>query len=296
MKILVLGGGGFVGQALTAFWQKNGEHEVAAPDVDALDVDALQTLFCNRDWDVVVHLAALSFVPDCERDPERAFAVNLGTLKNMLQVHRDQKSRAAVIFPSSALVYAPPSLAGGMLKESSLLGPTSVYGETKLAGEALLKEWSATYGTRAVILRLFNHTHHSQSPQFFVPKLYAALVKLTDKAPAQIPVGNLEVVRDIGSVQDLRRAFDAVVRRAPHLANGTSLYNVSSGCGKRLTDVAQELARQLDVPAQFVRDPALVRAEPASLVGDSFAFAQEFDWQATTPDAAALIAAFLAKL
>ena len=271
--VLVTGAEGFVGARLLPLVQGT------AFAGDVLDFAALEKALGSRPWTAVVHLAAISHVPTCEKDPALAYRVNLGGTALLLEAMQRHAPDARLIFPSSAQVYATAS---GSLDEESPIEPQNVYARTKWQAELLIRD----SGVRATVLRLFNHTHKTQSPDFFVPHLFRTLQAGT----REVPVGNLEIARDIGVVQDLVAAFVAVLQRAPD-----GVFNVSTGAPKRLSKIAIELARRLGVDARFVVDPARVRSgEPASILGSHRRLSEATGWTPDCPDEARLVERFLA--
>lgn len=147
-NVLVTGGAGYVGGALTDKLVGSG-HDVRVFDSlvyeesyrkpvpfvfgDVRDKDALRP---HLDWaDVVVWLAAMVGDPACQLDPERAVEVNRDTVANLA---RDFDGR--IMFLSTCSVYGA---AKGILTEDSPTRPLSVYAETKLEAEAILKDKNA---------------------------------------------------------------------------------------------------------------------------------------------------------
>ncbi len=275
MSVLVTGAQGFVGARLLAALGGR-----AAPlEGDLLDFAALSRQLASRRWDAVVHLAAISHIPTCEKDPAGAFRVNLAGTALLLSAMRREAPQARLIFASTAQVYAPgPSL----LDEECPIAPQNLYARTKRDAELLIGE----SGLRTTVLRLFNHTHKSQSPDFFLPHLYRTLLE----GRREVPVGNLDVARDIGVVQDLVAALVAVLDRAPD-----GVFNVCTGAPKKLARVAAEMARRMGVDARFVTDPARVRpGEAAVIAGSPRRLIEATGWRPDCPDEARLVERFLA--
>ena len=91
--VLVTGHHGFVGRHALAHWPQAVGLGGAADRIDIRDKAALVRHFGEDPPRLVVHLAALSFVPDSFRDPERTFEVNfLGTLR-LLEALADRLDR-----------------------------------------------------------------------------------------------------------------------------------------------------------------------------------------------------------
>lgn len=153
MKVLITGGAGYLGGALTDIL-KDSKHEVRVYDALMFEEDYLKDVpfvlgdIRNRkhlkqhlDWaDVVVHLAALVGDGACALNPEISEVVNQECVKWIAD-----NFDGRIIFTSTCSVYGAQD---GVLDESSPTGPLSVYGTTKLAAEKHLE------GKNAMIFRL----------------------------------------------------------------------------------------------------------------------------------------------
>lgn len=149
MKVLVTGANGLLGQYLTRhLLEKNyeviatgkGENRHPVPEggrfryyeMDILDEPVVYTVMEKEKPEVVVHAAALTQVDDCEKDPERAEAVNV---KGTAQVLVNAESVAAhFIYISTDFVFDGER---GMYEEEDELHPVNFYGFTKMQAEAI---------------------------------------------------------------------------------------------------------------------------------------------------------------
>lgn len=133
MRVLITGAAGMLGQDLTAAAPAAGHEAVALPraELDITDLDALRASVSRARVDVVINCAAYTNVDLAERSREAACAVNGDGAGNV--------ARAAVaagawtVHVSSDYVFDGTKRAPYV--ESDLVGPTSVYGRSKLAGE-----------------------------------------------------------------------------------------------------------------------------------------------------------------
>jgi dTDP-4-dehydrorhamnose reductase len=104
--------------------------------VDVTDAEAVTAVVAVAAPDAVINAAAFHKVEECEAEPERAFAVNgLGAL------HVARAARAAgarTVFVSTDYVFSGDTTDG--YREDDSTGPVNVYGVSKVAGEAAVRE------------------------------------------------------------------------------------------------------------------------------------------------------------
>lgn len=156
-KILVTGACGLVGSDLVlALKAKYGENSIVCLDChpadqhfegimeigDVCDVAYLRTLQKKYDFGLIFHLAGLLSVGG-EKNPDRAWKVNLLGLKNILDIARDFQCR--IFWPSSIAVYGGTT-PKALVPQHSSFEPTTMYGVTKVAGELLCQYYYHKYG------------------------------------------------------------------------------------------------------------------------------------------------------
>lgn len=154
MKILVTGGAGYVGSSAVRHLLENG-HEVRVVDlllrggqslVAACQYPGLEIVVADvRDHrvavdavkrcDAILHLAAVVGTPACDRAPVTAKEINVGATEALLTA-RDQEQR--FIFASTASVYGHVS--SGHCDEATVPEPATLYGQTKLEAERMVRE------------------------------------------------------------------------------------------------------------------------------------------------------------
>lgn len=157
-KILVTGATGQIGSELVTLLRMNfGEESVvtlhsrkgAGPEgpnaeiVDVTDLIALRRVFKKHSFGSVYHLAALLSATG-EKDPSRAWDVNMAGLKNILDLCVETKVGKA-FWPSSIAAFGPDSQKK-MTPQDAVLHPTTMYGVTKVAGELLCNYYHVKYG------------------------------------------------------------------------------------------------------------------------------------------------------
>ena len=275
-KVLILGGAGFIGSNLKRSLVVAG-HDVETPPIDILDYEALLKMFAKERWEWVLHLAGVSHVATCEQDPANALRVNVLGTSNILETMRRAAPQAHLIFSSTAQVYRPPT-DGKPLDEDGSIAPWNMYARAKAAAEALIRQYCDNGDLSATVLRLFNHTHSSQPPNFFLPEIYRRLKTAVETGEQVVSVGNLDLLRDIGSIQDLCRAFDQLLQ-AKHRLGQFEVFNLCSGSAKSLRLIAQQVAERIGARVDFRLDESRLRpGEPACIVGSSDKLSRTIGW------------------
>ena len=308
-RALVTGAAGFVGRWLVAALAEQGYEvtglatERPADDVEGTRPSRIPSFPRHMHWQigdlrdtahvhaavttarphVVVHLAAISHLPTAAADPALAWDVNVTSTARLLRevvLLRDAGDiEPRVLIVGSAEQYGRHEDTA-LLVEESAQQPRTVYAATKCAQELLaLQQWRAT-GLHAVVTRSFNHSGPGQETRFLLPALVGRAVALRGRTePQQLLLGNLSPIRDFLHVRDVVRAYISLCER------GTpgEAYNVSSGIGRSVRQVAETILERVGVRADLVEDPALVRpVDVPSLVGDSRKLQRAIEWRATT--------------
>ena len=164
-RILVTGASGQVGSELVpALRMRFGADNVLASDirepegalaaegpfevVDCTDYERMDEAVASFQADTIYHLAAILSAVG-ERDPHKAYAVNLGGLENTLEIA--QERGCAVFIPSSIAAFGP-STPPDPTPQDTIQRPTTMYGVTKVAGELLADYFHVRFGvdTRGV--------------------------------------------------------------------------------------------------------------------------------------------------
>ncbi len=159
MRILVTGAAGQIGTELVpALRAAYGDDAILATDVrepgadvldqgpwqrlDATDGAALADAVRAHGARLIVHLAAL-LSATAERDPQRAWWINMSTLQNALEVGRE--TGCGLFVPSSIAAFGPTT-PRDPAPQDTIQRPTTMYGVTKVAGELLCDYYFTRYG------------------------------------------------------------------------------------------------------------------------------------------------------
>ncbi|HET9083675.1 MAG TPA: GDP-mannose 4,6-dehydratase [Candidatus Limnocylindrales bacterium] len=272
MRVAITGAGGFVGPWLAQELEAHGHDVVrsAGRQPDVTDPAALSEWIERSAPAALVHLAGVSTGKAATAEPARAIDTNVGGTVHLLEATRSVDPRPVVLIPSSSEVYARPSVDELPLDEDSRLGPRGPYAQSKLAQESVALALGARSETPVVVARAFNHTGPGQGPDFVVPALAERVTAVATGRAASIPVGNLDVARDLLDVRDVARAYRLLIEGAVGGVIGHGMVvNVSSGRSVTIRDILQRLCDVAGVHAPVEVDPTLVRAdEPPEIRGD----------------------------
>ncbi len=245
-RVLVTGGGGFIGSHLAAHLFEQGHHvrvldnfatgrrsnmAVLGDEVELVEGDIQSYERANKavaGCEVVFHQAALPSVPRSVQDPLTSNATNvIGTL-NVLLAARDHGVPACVLASSSS-VYGSSAGASAKREDHPAI-PISPYATAKLAGEGYARSFHGVYGLETVALRYFNVFGPRQDPT----SQYAAVIPnfITALLPATPPVifGDGEQSRDFSYVANVVQA-NMLAMDASGVAG--KFFNVA--CGERVT-------------------------------------------------------------
>jgi GDP-4-dehydro-6-deoxy-D-mannose reductase len=239
-----------------------------------LDVDAVRAAIAEARPDAVVHLAAQAVPTLAARDPVSAVRVNVlgtATLLAALDAHPEVR----LVMASSADVYGTPDT--DLVDERAPLRPANVYAATKVASEALVREFGDRRRVATIVLRPANQIGPRQHPGLAA----SAFAKQIAEAEAGVaePVvkhGVLEARRDFLDVRDMAAAYAAATDIADA---GAVVYNVGTGEAVAITEILETLIGLARVPVRAELDAERVRSgTPAAFALDSDRFRRRTGW------------------
>jgi GDP-4-dehydro-6-deoxy-D-mannose reductase len=208
--------------------------------------------------DVVLHLAAISHVPDALRNPGRAYEVNtVGTVRVLAEVRRLRQAGSAdpqVLIVGSAEQYGRHETSAMPLDEDAAQRPLTLYAASKAAQEVAALQAYRSEGVRVVCTRSFNHSGVGHDGRFLLPSLVARALKIA-RDGGTLDIGNGDTVRDFLHVRDVVDAYLALLERG---AVGEA-YNVSSGEGVSVRALAHAVLRRVGATAEVTMNPVLAR-------------------------------------
>ena len=277
MKHLLTGANGFVGQTMQAALPC-----VPLPDgLDLRDRAALDAAIAEIQPDMVIHLAAQSFVPASFENPRETFDINFYGTLNLLEALQSVGFKGRMLFVGSGDTYGRVPEAALPVREEHPLHPRNPYAVSKVAAEALCYQWSQTSGFEIVMARPFNHIGPGQSPRFAITDFARQVTEIRLGRHAQVlQVGDIDVTRDITDVRDVVRAYALLLEKG---RNG-GIYNVCSGREHSIRDLLQRLIALAGVEARIERDQTRLRpAEQRRMVASFDLLHRDTGWQPLIP-------------
>ncbi len=232
MKILITGSEGFIGQVLCEKLRANG-HLVLTHTKDDGDVRELKNFdkYDTEKPEKVIHLAALTFVPDSWENPSEYLDVNINGTKNLLEKCRFWGSD--IIFPST-YVYGKPEYLP--IDEKHKVDPANPYAYSKFVSEGLCRFYAEKFNVSALVIRPFNIYGPGQSTHFLIPTIIHQLI---DEQNEAINLKTLKPRRDLLYIDD----FIQLIVNVLHFSKKKSfdLINAGSGESYSVAEIAQIL-------------------------------------------------------
>lgn len=243
-----------------------------------LDLASVSAALAAARPDAVVHLAAQAVPTLAAQDPVGAVRVNvLGTATLLAAL--DAHPRTRLVMASSADVYGAPDSA--IVDETAPLRPANVYAATKVASEALVREFGDRRIVPTTVLRPANQNGPRQHPGLAA----SAFAKQIAEAEAGVaePVvkhGVLDARRDFVDVRDMA---DAYARAADLTDAGVAVYNVGSGLPVSVGEILEMLMALARVPMRAELDQGRVRSGvPTAFALDAGRFRRRTGWAPRT--------------
>ncbi|MCX5415477.1 UDP-glucose 4-epimerase GalE [Streptomyces sp. NBC_00059] len=302
MTWLITGGAGYIGAHVAKAMTAAGERVVVLDDIStgieerlpegitlvrgsASDRAVLDRVLAEHSVSGVVHLAAKKQVGESVEKPLLYYRENVSGLAVLLEA----VVAAGVprfLFSSSAAVYGVPDVE--LITEDTPCAPINPYGETKLAGEWLVRATGRAHGISTACLRYFNVAGAAE-PELadtgvfnVVPMFFDRLTR--GEAPRifgdDYPTPDGTCVRDYIHVADLAEAHLAVARQLDKGAGGGDLtVNIGRGEGVSVRRLAELVAEVTGRPVEPVVEPRRP-GDAARAVASASRMTEELGWTA----------------
>ncbi len=297
MKILVVGGAGYIGSICTELLLDEGHEAIVFDNLgeghrsavdsrarfiqgDLAEREKIQATLSSTRPDAVMHFAASALVGESMRDPSKYFRNNISNGLNLL----DAMVAAGVqriVFSSTCAIFGMPERLP--IDETAPVRPINPYGESKLAFEKILRWYDQIHGLKFVSLRYFNaagatgnfgEDHRLET--HLVPNVLK--VALGQKPHVEIYGTDYETldgtcIRDYIHILDLARAHILALDAAK-----SELYNLGTGGGSSVRDVIAACRKITGRKVDTVERPRRA-GDPPRLIASSEKIEKELGWR-----------------
>ncbi len=245
MKILLTGADGFTGKHFTEVAILDG-HEIIPLTSDLRNrLDVIKEIE-NSQFDVVLHLAGISFVGHANEGD--FYSVNVVGSVNLLDaLVVTKKILNKIVLASSANVYGNSK--DSPIAETFKAAPINHYAMSKLAMEYMAKNYFSRLPI--TIARPFNYTGTGQSINFLVPKLADHF----DRKMKNVSLGNIDVEREFNDVRDISSFYLELLKNS----ESGEVYNLCSGQTYSLRSIVKSFEDLTGHKIKISIDPKLVR-------------------------------------
>ena len=297
MKILVVGGAGYIGSVCGELLLDE-DHEVAVFDNlteghrravdprakftqgDLADRNQIEIALSSIRPDAVMHFAASALVAESMCDPSKYFRNNISNGLNLLDAMvATQVNR--IVFSSTCAIFGPPDRLP--IDEAAPARPINPYGESKLAFEKILRWYGQIYGLSFVSLRYFNAAGASEKfgedhrlETHLIPNVLK--VALGQKPHVEIYGADYETsdgtcIRDYIHIVDLARAHILALGTAK-----SEFYNLGTGGGASVREVIDACRKVTGRKIEIAEKPRRP-GDPPRLIASSKKIKDDLGWR-----------------
>ena len=297
MKILVVGGAGYIGSVcaellldqghgVTIFDNLSEGHRRALDpraefvEGDLVDRQSIEKTLAKQQPDAVMHFAANALVGESMQNPSKYFRNNVANGLNLVDA-MISAGVAKIIFSSTCAIFGPPEHVP--IDETMPPRPINPYGESKLAFEKILRWYGEIHGLKFVSLRYFNAAGASAKfgedhrvETHLIPNVLK--VALGQKPKVEIFGTDYETpdgtcIRDYIHILDLARAHILALN-----ATRSDFYNLGTGGGASVRDVINSCRKITGRNIGIVEKPRRP-GDPPRLIASSEKIKRELGWQ-----------------
>jgi len=297
MKILVVGGAGYIGSVcaellldqghgVTIFDNLSEGHRRAIDpraqfiEGDLQDRQSIEKALATQRPEAVMHFAASALVGESMQNPSKYFRNNIANGLNLLDAMMNV-GVGKMVFSSTCAIFGLPERVP--IDETMLTRPINPYGESKLAFEKILRWYREIHGLKFISLRYFNAAGASTKfgedhrvETHLIPNVLK--VALGQKPQVEIFGTDYETpdgtcIRDYINIVDLARAHILALNSAK-----SDLYNLGTGGGASVRDVIDSCRKISGRKIDIVEKPRRP-GDPPRLIASSEKIKRELGWK-----------------
>lgn len=302
MKVLVVGGAGYIGSHMVLMLLDRGHEPVVFDNLssgsresvlggtfiegDLGDASALEALFAAHRFDGVMHFASFIQVGESVREPAKYYRNNVANTLELLDAMR-RHGAGNFIFSSTAAIFGEPDYVP--IDERHPRRPINPYGFSKFAVEQVLADYDHAYSLRSTCLRYFNAAgadpearlgeRHEPETHLIPLVLQTASGRRPhiDVFGQDYDTPDGTCIRDYIHIVDLCEAHLLALDRL-RAGAASAAYNLGNGNGFSVNEVIETSQRVAGTPIA-TKFTARRAGDPARLVADATLARRELGWR-----------------
>jgi len=312
MNILITGGAGYIGSHCNKLLHQRKINTIVVDNLsfghreavkwgkfiegDLGDKNFINSIFKNYDIDAVMHFAAYANVPESVIRPNKYYINNVSNMINLLDSMVENNVKY-IVFSSSAATFGSPKYTP--IDENHIQNPINPYGETKLIGEKLLRDYEKAYGIKHTIMRYFNaagadldcEIGESHYPEHhLLPVIFQVCKGVKNKLNIygnNYPTKDGSCIRDFIHVTDLAWAHYLALEYLIS-ENQSQDFNLGSNVGFSVKEMVRKCEEILDIQINYQLDnPRL--GDPATLIASNNKIKSLLNWEPKYSDLETII-------
>jgi len=312
MKILIVGGAGYIGSHMIKRFQST-DYQIEVLDnlstgfkensqnyklhtCELSNKDQVYKILKDNKYAAVMHFASSINVGESYNNPIKYYENNVTNTLNLLECMVDLKI-LNFIFSSTAAVYGEPEKTP--IKEEQILSPVNPYGNTKAIVEKILNDYDKSYGLKYMSLRYFNacgahidgtigEKHNPET--HLIPLILQAASGRRNNFKIYGDDYNTKdgtCIRDYIHVMDIAEAHLLSLEKLIQTQN-SHIFNIGNNQSYSIREimVAVEEVTQMKIPHEISERR---KGDPAELIADNKKITKELNWSAKYSDLKTII-------
>jgi nucleoside-diphosphate-sugar epimerase len=231
MNIAITGATGVLGNILYQTLRKSETYNISVFSGDITLQKDVNEWLSGINPDFLFHFAALVPVDQVNKDPFRAYEVNVGGTINLLSALKSKSKKPWLFYASTSHVYKSSH---EPLHENSVEDPINLYGTTKLVAEKICEHFADSTNVPVCIGRIFSFYHSSQKGSFLYPTLQKRFQ--TEDMTSPFKLRGAKCIRDIMNAEDI---VALILRLKDQQYSGK--INIASGIGITIEDFVRKV-------------------------------------------------------
>lgn len=270
MNVAITGSSGFIGKNIVNSIKQNFPNDklILIDQVNGVDILNIKELETIEKFDIMIHLAAKSYVPESFSKPYDYYYTNVVGTLNILEMCK--RFNAKLIYLSSYLYGLPEYFP---IDETHRIVAFNPYAQSKLLCESLCEGYHRDFGIPVLIFRPFNVYGIGQNPNFLIPSIFSQIldgkteIKLNDPYPK----------RDFVFIDDV---VSAIIEGIHNEFNSYEILNICSGESYSIKEVTEVINKFLTNKVSFSFNEAGKRKnEVDNTIGSNVKIKKILNWE-----------------